>query len=542
MPAALVDRAAEAGEVTVAGAPSNTQEAGEAATARHMIDVFISHGSEDADLARQIRSHLESGGFRCWMAPDDVTGPESWAEQIVDAIQGCRVMLILISDQANRSQHVSKEVDLAMDAGKPLLPVRVEDVVPTGALQYLLALAQWVDAFPGSVDKHVAAVKSRIVAILGDETTRTTDAAEPPIPRRAPAETPAPAPIPEAAPDRASRLGRLPAWAPWVGGALAAVVVVVAVIAVMSRGNGGEATTTTVAATVDVPFAYGDDAGLDGLWDECAGGARVACDSLAVDAPFGSEYREFGATCGFLAGGCAGLDTGQTTPPGDERDALRVNCEQGDPAACLELYETAGAGSDDELLAITCGYGAGNCAEQFGEPYTYGDDPYFDQLWEACSIGEAPACRELFNNSPIDSIYEHYGYICGRPDAGCDGLGEPDDFLPTAMLDQLYGECQAGVLEACGELVLRAPPDSFYAEDGLTCFGIDGGCSGLFGGAASVGDHDYLDSLWMHCVEGSAPHCNLLWWWSPSGSDYEWFAEVCAEPAAAGLPCEAAIP
>lgn len=171
----------------MAGSPSETRKAGGQAASRPLVDVFISHGSDDADLARRIRVHLEAGGFRCWMAPDDVTGPESWAEQIVEAIHGCRVMLVLISDRANRSPHVSKEVDLAMDAGKPLLPVRVEDVLPKGALQYLLALAQWVDAFPGSMDEHVAAVKSRIVAILGEEASQTAKTTVSPVAAAVPA-------------------------------------------------------------------------------------------------------------------------------------------------------------------------------------------------------------------------------------------------------------------------------------------------------------------------------------------------------------------
>jgi hypothetical protein len=219
---------------------------------------------------------------------------------------------------------------------------------------------------------------------------------------------------------------------------------------------------------------------------------------------------------------------------------FRARCEQGDPGACLELYETAAAGSDDELLAVTCGYGAGSCAERFGEPFTYGDSQYLDELWDGCAAGDANLCRELFDASPVDSIYEHYGYICGRLDTGCEGLGAagPSD----AVLDQLYDECAAGDLGACGELALKAPEGSFYEDHGLTCAYIDGGCTTLIGEVSMVGDHDYLDDLWFQCVGGSARHCNVLWWWSPAGSDYEWFAEVCAEPAASGLPCEAAAP
>ncbi|NTW38980.1 MAG: hypothetical protein HGA44_03700 [Cellulomonadaceae bacterium] len=44
--------------------------------------------------------------------------------------------------------------------------------------------------------------------------------------------------------------------------------------------------------------AYGDDAALDALWDQCAAGDGQACDDLYFQAPIGSEYEAFGNTCG----------------------------------------------------------------------------------------------------------------------------------------------------------------------------------------------------------------------------------------------------
>jgi type IV pilus biogenesis protein CpaD/CtpE len=43
---------------------------------------------------------------------------------------------------------------------------------------------------------------------------------------------------------------------------------------------------------------YGDDATLDGLWDQCAEGSGQACDDLYWLAPLGSACEEFGYTCG----------------------------------------------------------------------------------------------------------------------------------------------------------------------------------------------------------------------------------------------------
>jgi hypothetical protein len=50
----------------------------------------------------------------------------------------------------------------------------------------------------------------------------------------------------------------------------------------------------------DDPFTYGDDAHLDGLWEDCEDGDPVACDDLYWDSPIGSLYEEFGSSCGFV--------------------------------------------------------------------------------------------------------------------------------------------------------------------------------------------------------------------------------------------------
>ena len=47
----------------------------------------------------------------------------------------------------------------------------------------------------------------------------------------------------------------------------------------------------------DGPQAYGDDAELDVLY-ACADGDGQACDDLYYQSPFGSDYEEFGNTCG----------------------------------------------------------------------------------------------------------------------------------------------------------------------------------------------------------------------------------------------------
>lgn len=134
-------------------------------------DLFISHNSKDRTLALEVRRACEAAGHSCWMAPDDVGGPGTWAEQILEAIEGCRVLIVLLSARANRSVHVAREVELAVARGTPILPIRIESVAPSGALKYLLTLIQRVDAFPPPFARHESAVMHHVRALLEGEAT-----------------------------------------------------------------------------------------------------------------------------------------------------------------------------------------------------------------------------------------------------------------------------------------------------------------------------------------------------------------------------------
>jgi serine/threonine protein kinase len=156
-------------------------------------DIFLSHSSGDAEVARELRAALEAAGYTCWMAPDDVDGTEPWAEQILAAINGTRAMVVLISTNANRSAHVSREVNLALGRKRAVLPIRIENVAPEASLEYLLSLVQRVDAFPPPIADHHERIlrRLRVIVPLADASTAIAPAS---IDMPAPPQT---QPIPE---------------------------------------------------------------------------------------------------------------------------------------------------------------------------------------------------------------------------------------------------------------------------------------------------------------------------------------------------------
>jgi TIR domain len=68
-------------------------------------DVFISYASPNKDVADAVCAALEAAGVKCWIAPRDMISG-NYAETIVHTIREARVMVLVLSAEANDSAHV----------------------------------------------------------------------------------------------------------------------------------------------------------------------------------------------------------------------------------------------------------------------------------------------------------------------------------------------------------------------------------------------------------------------------------------------------
>lgn len=110
------------------------------------FDVFISHSSRDKTAADATCAVLEAASVRCWIAPRDIRAGTEYGAAIIDAIDHCRVMVLVFSSSANKSNQIRREIERAVVKGIPVLPVRIEEVVPTQSLEYFLSGIHWLDA------------------------------------------------------------------------------------------------------------------------------------------------------------------------------------------------------------------------------------------------------------------------------------------------------------------------------------------------------------------------------------------------------------
>jgi hypothetical protein len=143
-------------------------------TAQHVV--FISYSSHSSAMAGMVCQILEANGVKCWVAPRDIEPGAKFVPAIVQAIQGSQVLLLIFCSKSAVSEWVAKEVHMAVDYKKRVIPLRIENVEEGLELKPHLIGTQWEDATHGNLE---IIVRNLVPVITGKKRE------EPPRPPRA---------------------------------------------------------------------------------------------------------------------------------------------------------------------------------------------------------------------------------------------------------------------------------------------------------------------------------------------------------------------
>lgn len=116
--------------------------------------VFISYSSKEYNAANHTRQVLESNGIPCWMAPQSIPAGGDYATEIPNAIQKCKVFLLLLSKASQESRWVPKEVGIAITDGKAVIPFHIDDSDITGSFNFFLTNTQRISAYNRLIEAY----------------------------------------------------------------------------------------------------------------------------------------------------------------------------------------------------------------------------------------------------------------------------------------------------------------------------------------------------------------------------------------------------
>ena len=134
-------------------------------------DVFISHSSENQSLADAICHTLEEHRIKCWISPRDVQPGIPYAREIMRGLKESEIMVLLFTRDANESEHVANELEMAFNDKKIIIPFLAENVPMNEEYEYYLKRKHWLTAYPNPEDSF-----SELVAAVKKSLHRNTDA------------------------------------------------------------------------------------------------------------------------------------------------------------------------------------------------------------------------------------------------------------------------------------------------------------------------------------------------------------------------------
>ncbi len=124
------------------------------------MQVFISHSSKEAEKANIMCDKLEQSGYTCFIAPRNIRSGYVYAEELANGVDTSDVILLMLSQESNRSPHVLREIERAVTRSIPIVVYKMEEVELTKSMEYFLMTHQFMEAATNTPDDLVECIRS----------------------------------------------------------------------------------------------------------------------------------------------------------------------------------------------------------------------------------------------------------------------------------------------------------------------------------------------------------------------------------------------
>ena len=93
-------------------------------------EVFLSHSSQDHEMAGRVAEMLCTHGVPVWFSQANIVGAQQWHDEIGAALERCDWFLVLLSPDAVSSKWVKRELLFALNNDRyqdRIVPIRCRD-------------------------------------------------------------------------------------------------------------------------------------------------------------------------------------------------------------------------------------------------------------------------------------------------------------------------------------------------------------------------------------------------------------------------------
>jgi hypothetical protein len=147
----------------------------EGAKVKKKLLIFLSYSRKNTKKANSLKELLEEQGFTVLMDSEYIRAGKLWRSQIIDGIENCDVHVILLTKHSMTSDNVRRELDIARDKNKPILPIsyKLKKTELSKEMEYQLIGLQQI-----RYEKFAASnnLKKLVLELLSPPKTRTMHA------------------------------------------------------------------------------------------------------------------------------------------------------------------------------------------------------------------------------------------------------------------------------------------------------------------------------------------------------------------------------
>jgi hypothetical protein len=108
--------------------------------------VFVSYAHADQTEIEDVIAHIRSDGMKVW-SDFEITPGAEWRAQVARAVQSCSAFVLCVSRASLESRHCVQEISFAVDEGRPILVVYLEQVELPVSLRMALNQRQAIFKF-----------------------------------------------------------------------------------------------------------------------------------------------------------------------------------------------------------------------------------------------------------------------------------------------------------------------------------------------------------------------------------------------------------
>ncbi len=129
--------------------------------------VFVSFSFKDQKVSEYVVNQLSNKyNIPCWICTSEILAGEHYKSVIVDAIEVSKIVLFIQSENSISSDQVPKEIAVALDHGKTVIPFVIDEAELIGDLEYDLLAVHRVDATRPTMDERIEELSRQIYAVI----------------------------------------------------------------------------------------------------------------------------------------------------------------------------------------------------------------------------------------------------------------------------------------------------------------------------------------------------------------------------------------